>query len=53
MPDVYLLTILDLLPEEKREAILENYNRIEILNKRVRSYPKMGEWIANRPKTLF
>ena len=53
MPDVYLLTVLDLLPSDKRESLLENYNRINILDKRVRSYPKMGEWIANRPDTLF
>ena len=53
MPDVFLLTILDLLPNEKRESTLENYNRINILDKRVRSYPKMGEWIANRPNTSF
>lgn len=53
MPDVFLLTVLDLLPIEKREPLLENYNRISILDKRVRSYPKMGEWIANRPKTEF
>jgi hypothetical protein len=53
MPDVFLLTVLDLLPIEKKESILENYNRISILDKRVRSYPKMGEWIANRPDTQF
>ena len=53
MPDVYLLTVIDLLPDDKREELLVGYKRIEILDKRVRSYPKMGEWIANRPKTQF
>lgn len=50
--DLYLMCILDMMGE-KREATLENFKNLKALDQKVRSHPKIAEWLGKRPKTDF
>ena len=52
LADIYLISVLEKLGDGK-EGILANYSELYKLDKRVRSHPKIADWIAKRPVTPF
>ena len=52
LADIFLISALEKLGDQ-REAILANYTHLYALDKRIRSHPKVADWIAKRPNTPF
>lgn len=50
--DLYLISVLDNLGD-KREAALEHFKNLKALDQKVRTHPKIAEWLGKRPKTEF
>jgi len=49
--DIYLAQIVELL-NERKDKMLINYPSVKDLETRVRSMPRVAEWIANRPPSI-
>ena len=50
MADIYLIATLEKLGDGL-EPLLGNFPKLYSLDKRVKSHPKIAEWIAKRPNT--
>ena len=50
--DLYLICVFDNLGD-KREATLEHFKNLKALDQKVRTHPKIAEWLGKRPKTEF
>jgi glutathione S-transferase len=50
LADIYLIATLEKLGEGL-DPILGNFPKLFSLDKRVKSHPKIAEWIAKRPNT--
>ena len=50
--DIYLSAILDLVGNQ-RDNVTMPYPNVKALDARVRSMPKIAEWIKNRPVTVY
>ena len=48
--DLYLSSILEWLGPNK-EAVLNNFPHLKASDEKIRSLPKIAEWISKRPKT--
>ena len=48
--DLYLHVILEWL-SDKKEAVLAHFPKIKASEEKVRTHPKIAEWIAKRPVT--
>ncbi len=48
--DLYLVCILEWLGPHK-EAVLNNFSHLKAFEHKIRSLPKIAEWISKRPKT--
>jgi hypothetical protein len=49
--DIYLAQIVELL-NERKDTMLLNYPLVRALETRVRTMPRVAEWIANRPPSI-
>ena len=50
LADLYFVCLTDWLGEKKKVA-LANFPKLQTLDEKVRSIPKLAEWIAKRPVT--
>nr|AYN44489.1 glutathione S-transferase S1-2 [Brachionus calyciflorus] len=48
--DLFLVNILEWLGD-KKEAALANFSNLKSLDEKVRSHPRIAEWLEKRPKT--
>lgn len=49
--DLYLFTILEWI--ENKDTVLENYKLLKEFDSRIRSDPKIAQWLATRPQSDF
>ena len=52
LADLFLVCVLEKIGDAK-ETILAHYTHVYALEKRVRSHPKIAEWILKRPNNPF
>lgn len=48
--DLYLVNILEWLGQNK-EAVLNNFPNLKAFEQKIRSLPRIAEWLSKRPKT--